>query len=499
MKFNVKLAAEITIKTRPVRKQFSQRLLANIRRLLNAADIAAEASLHWDLLQVQLADPSQAPDLVEILACTPGIAHFMRIEEFVLPELIAAGEGGNDAGGQNATVRAIANKVLELVGDTLQEQSFVVRCKRSGQHDFTSSDVERHVGSVLLKHSGAGGVQMRGADQTVRLEIKNDKLFVVRQRYESMGGYPLGCVAPVLSLVSGGYDSSVASFETIRRGMQTHYCFFNLGGSAHEVGVKQVSSYLWQRYGASHRTSFISVPFAEVVEGILLNVENPYMGVILKRMMYRAATRIAKAMEIDTLVTGESVSQVSSQTLKNLSVIDAATDRLVLRPLSTWDKSTIIHRANEIGVAEFAEHMPEYCAVISDKPTTAAKMERVERQEDTFDFALLDRAVESRKMISIDKIYQPELAVENVEIQATPLPQQVVVDLRSPDEQEKAPLVLHSNETLSIPFYKINRLFNQLDPSRSYLLYCDHGVMSKLHAVHLRAEGFSNVSVYRPE
>lgn len=489
MKFIVKLSPEITIKTRPVRKQFSGRLQANIRRVLKRNGIGSDVALRWDMLEIETESASQGEALAELLQRIPGIAHFLQVDEHPL----ALQEYSNDD-----LLHNIYLCVAETVGNQLDGKTFVVRCKRSGKHPFTSHEVERYVGGGLNQHTAAAGVQMRGADVTVNLEIKQNRLFVVKQRYTGMGGYPIGCVAPVLSLISGGYDSSVASYDAIRRGMETHFCFFNLGGHAHEVGVKQVSHYLWDQYAASHRTSFVSVPFEQVVEEILSTVRNAYMGVVLKRMMYRAATAIADAMHIDALLTGESVSQVSSQTIRNLSVIDSVTDKLVLRPLATWDKTAIIHLASDIGVAGYAERIPEYCAVISDKPTTAAKMDIVLQEEKNFDFAVLDAAIAQRELVGMDRIYQYDKVLEEVEVQSIPQPEQVVVDLRHSDEQERKPLVLHGNETVNIPFYKINRVFSTLDQNRNYLLYCDRGVMSKLHAVHLKAEGFNNVKVYQP-
>lgn len=170
---------------------------------------------------------------------------------------------------------------------------------------------------------------------------------------------------PVLSLISGGFDSTVSSFLTMKRGIRTHFCFFNLGGHAHELAVKEVAYYLWNRFGSSHNVNFVTVPFEGVVEEILTKVDNSQMGVILKRMMLRAATQVAKEMYVEAVVTGEAVAQVSSQTLTNLAVIDAATDHLVLRPLIAMDKQDIIDISVKIGAEELVKNIPEYCAVIS--------------------------------------------------------------------------------------------------------------------------------------
>src|SRR5690606_24216904 len=98
---------------------------------------------------------------------------------------------------------------------------------------------------------------------------------------------------------------------------------------------------------------FISIDFAPVVEEILTKVDNGLMGVVLKRQMLRAAEIVANNLHTAAIVTGEALGQVSSQTLSNLSVIDEATDKLVLRPLITMDKQEIINIAQQIGTADF--------------------------------------------------------------------------------------------------------------------------------------------------
>jgi thiamine biosynthesis protein ThiI len=260
----------------------------------------------------------------------------------------------------------------------------------------------------------------------------------------------------------------------------------------------EVAHYLWKKYGSSHRVLFISVPFEEVVGEILQKVDNSQMGVVLKRMMLRAATQIAERLSIDALVTGEAISQVSSQTLTNLKVIDSATDMLVLRPLIASHKQDIIDTAYAIGTAEFAKHMPEYCGVISVNPTTRAKPQRIEYEEAQFDMAILERALAGTRRVAIDRVIDElgeTLQVEQVE-QA--LPGQIVLDIRHPDAAEEQPLSLDGVEVQALPFYALNSRFKHLDENRQYLLYCDKGVMSRLHAHHLLSEGHANVRVYRP-
>ncbi len=483
MQFIVKYFPEITIKSKPVRKQFVKRLRENLRQQVKAVPAPVTVQSSWESLSVHCDSDDAAvhQQLVDILSCTPGIAFFMDVLEYPFLDLHDAFE-----------------KTRALWAERLAGRTFVVRCKRSGQHDFNSHDVEQYVGGGLNQHTDAAGVDLHHPEVTVRLELRGERLFIVNRRYDGLGGFPLGSLEPVVSLISGGFDSTVSSYLTMRRGMRTHFCFFNLGGRDHEIGVKEVALYLWMKYGAAARVKFISVPFEGVVAEILQQVQDSQMGVILKRMMLRAADRVAAELNVGALVTGESVAQVSSQTLTNLSVIDAVSDSLVLRPLITSDKSEIIDIAREIGTEAFAAAMPEYCGVISVKPTTRAKRDRIEYEESKFDFAALDEAIANARYINIDQIANDELRAEAVEELSVPVQDGVIIDVRHPSEEERKPLTVTGAEVVRIPFYELHSRFAELDPSRPYLLYCDKGVMSKLHASHLVEQGFDNVKVYRP-
>lgn len=483
MQFIIKYFPEITIKSKPVRARFSNQLANNLRTLLKSVDNDCQVKGGWDKLTVILSsdDAMVAARVVEVLKNTPGIAYFLEVLEYPL-------------GDMDETYRHTAAVYL----DQLAGQTFAMRCKRSGRnHDFKSGDIERYVGGLLNLNSDAKGVKLKNPDITVRVEIRDDLLFVVKARYAGLGGFPLGTMDPVLSLISGGFDSTVSSYLATKRGLTTHFCFFNLGGREHEIAVKEVAMYLWMKFGASHRVKFVAVPFEGVVAEILRAVDNSQMGVVLKRMMLRAASQVAEAMEIKALVTGEAVGQVSSQTLTNLSVIDGVTDTLVLRPLIMMDKVDIIHTAAAIGTEDFSKHIPEYCGVISDKPTTRARLEKIQKQENRFDFSILEKAVEGREVSYIDDIVLPARSSSVVEELADLPSNAVVVDIRHPDEIDRKPLQLN-NAIEEIPFYALNSRFASLDAETKYYLYCDKGIMSKLHANHLSEDGHSNVGVYRP-
>ena len=485
MKYILKYSPEITIKSRPVRTRFGRQLGRNLQNLCDRAGLPATVAARWDYVEVTLPeqlDPAAAGKVEEILGNTPGISSWERVRQFPLGDM-------DD----------ILERTLAIHGARLEGKTFAVRCKRAGKHDFRSMDVERFVGGGLKLRTAAAGVNLSRPEVLVQLEIRDRDLFVVETRQPGQGGFPAGTQDGVLSLISGGFDSAVSSYLAMRRGLRTHYLFFNLGGREHEIAVKEVAAYLWMKYGSARKVKFVTVPFEGVVAEILERVDDSQMGVVLKRMMLRAASRVASEMNLEALVTGESVAQVSSQTLANLALIDKVSEVLVLRPLAMADKQEIVDIARRIGTEEFSASIPEYCGVISVKPTTRARAHRIEREEARFDFTVLEEAITARRVRPIDNLQMDEHAeTGEVEISAAPPAGAVVLDIRHPDEEERHPLSLAGVEIVRVPFYKLNTVFGALDSRKSYYLYCDKGIMSRLHASHLRDKGHANVGVYRP-
>jgi tRNA uracil 4-sulfurtransferase len=479
MKLIIKFFPEITIKTRPVRKRFVSQLKANLRLLLPEVDPRARITGGWDSLEVVLGDdPAHQAAAIERLRNTPGIAHFVEVRDYPLVSL-----------------DALVDLCVDQFGAAVQGKVFAVRCKRVGRHEFSSQDAASRVGQALLDRCGARGVSLKAPEMAVRLEIREQTVWLLGTRHEGLGGFPLGTMEPVLSLLSGGFDSTVASYRMLQRGLLPHFVFFNLGGRAHELGVRQVAHHLWQRYAASHRLRFVSVPFDGVVSELLQNVENSQMGVVLKRMMLRAANRIAGRLDLDALITGEAIAQVASQTLPNLAVIDQASELLVLRPLITTSKTEIIDIARQIGAYAYVAGTPEYCGVISISPAVRTSREEVARAEADFNFEVLEAAIANARYLECRDLLE-DLTEDDQVLSAERIePGDVVLDIRAPDEQEARPLTLRRTSVVRVPFYELARRFPEMDPAATYLLYCDRGVMSRVHAQYLLDAGHRNVRV----
>lgn len=478
MKFIVKLFPEIIMKSESIRKRFVKVLRGNIHNILSKHDETARVIQHWDFLEVRFANQAMHPILRDELQRIPGIHHILSVEESPFVDL-----------------HDIFLQTMAKVGDELHGKTFCVRVKRRGKHEFDSMDVARYVGGGLNQHIESAKVQLKNPDIVVKLEIDHDRLLFVKDRHEGMGGFPISTQEDVLSLISGGFDSGVASYMFTRRGSRVHYVFFNLGGRAHEIGTKQMAYQLWQRYGSSHKVRFITVDFEPVVAEILTKIDDGQMGVVLKRMMVRAASAIAKKNRIEALVTGEALGQVASQTLTNLQMIDKVSDTLILRPLITHDKQDIIATAERIGTADIAKSMPEFCGVISKSPTVRAVEHQILATEDNFDFAVLQRAIDGALSLDIREVATEQQTDHTSEVCHEILDNEVVIDIRTPDEVDDEPLDLAG--VIEMPFYRLGTSFAELDQSKTYLLYCKKGVMSALQALYLKDKGFHNVKIFK--
>lgn len=478
-KFILKLFPEIMIKGSSAKRQMVGQLYVNLQTILERIDPEIAVRKFSDKIEV-ISPTSVLPEVREALLNTSGIEQILEALQFDNMD----------------SLDKIKVKVGELLCDSLKEKTFVVRAKRTGTHPFNSSELERTVGGYMLAHSEAKKVSLKNADVTVRIELIHNQLNVITAKYKGLSGFPIGTQGDILSLMSGGFDSTVASYLTMKRGIKTHFIFFNLGGNAHEIGVKQVALYLWSKFGSSHRVKFITVPFDDVLTEIFRSTAPTYMGVTLKRLMLMASEKIADELEIDALLTGESVAQVSSQTLRNLALIDQVCNKLILRPLSTVNKPEIISIASQIGTRHFAESMPEYCGVISQNPITHGSFKRMEKEAARFDYEVLNKAVENAQHIFVDEIVADinEMAAVEV-VHDLSSDEYTVIDIRAEGEPIQTPC-----ECLRIPFHQLKSEFEKLPQDKQYLLYCEKGIMSQLHAQYLRDDKkCENIRVYRPE
>jgi thiamine biosynthesis protein ThiI len=200
--------------------------------------------------------------------------------------------------------------------------------------------------------------------------------------------------------------------------------------------------------------------------------------------MYRTATAIGIQSRAQAIITGESIGQVSSQTLTNLNAIEPAAGLPVHRPLIGFDKSEIIERARAIGTAALSEQVREYCAIAPGKPVTAASVERVDREDAAMDPEVLDRAVAARRTIDLRSLSPTDLVAPY--LFTTEIPDDAVVfDCRT-EAQYNAwhlPGAIHRED------WDLLRSIPSLDRERTYVLYCAQGIQTAHLAEKMQRAG----------
>ncbi len=483
MKFIIKPFAEIIIKSKPVRKRYLNFLQVNLNLWLKKLDCDCYAKFSWDRWEVIIngdIDEYTYNNLIKTISRTPWVEVFMEVLEY-----------------EFSNFDDIFTQAKKIYLPKVEWKSFCVRVKRFWKHDFSSVDLERYIWWWLRQFAKDSYVKLKNSEVTVNIEVKENKFYLVKNKQYWIWGYPIWTQDKVLSLISGWFDSTVSSFSLMKRWAKLDYLFFNLWWKSHELAVKQVSNYLWRNFSSWYKARFITVNFEEVVPHLIKNVNHKYRWIILKRLFLMVADNIAKRSNYYSIIKGDSLGQVSSQTLKNMFVIDKASSTMVLRPLIWFNKQEIVDLSKKIWTYEYASNMPEYCWVISDKPSTWAKLENVLKEEKNIDFSIVDKAIENREVLKIDQVLTQE-NIYHIETVYIPWENQVIVDLREEQDFYDNPLSIEWVAVINIPFFDINNEFSSLDQSKEYLFYCDKGIMSKSHWEFLSSKWYKNIKIYKP-
>lgn len=307
---------------------------------------------------------------------------------------------------------AIAGLAEQVFDDALLEHArpgplrFRVRTTRSEKHfPLTSVEIDRAVGGRLKTRDPRLVVDLADPELVLGIDVRAEGAFVFARRLAGPGGLPVGTLGRALSLISGGIDSPVASWLAAKRGLSLGYVTFHSSPFIGENAKKKVIDlvHALSRYQPRHSRLWV-VPFAAVQVAIRDVGAPAYRTVLYRRMMQRIACRIAEREEAHALVTGESLGQVASQTLENLTCIQAAATLPVIRPLIAFDKEETIRLARRIGTFDLSSvQEPDCCTLfMPDKPVIRGKRELCDELETRFDVAgLVEQAQANAELVSI--------------------------------------------------------------------------------------------------
>lgn len=374
------LSGDIHLKSARTRRRFLRILRQNIR-------VALEATPGAELTGGPAGRMAITVDEADVDAAAAAAARVFGVYRVEQVARVPAGD-------LDQLVEAVASAArAEVTG-----RRFAVRVRRRGEHSWRSIDAERAIGSALL--DGSGGVDLTHPEVTVRVEVWDGDAFVTERRWPGADGLPLGTQPPVLSLLSGGFDSPVAAWLLMRRGCPVDLVHFTMDCAQSEHALA-VGYEVWRRWGAGTEPRAWVIEFREIKEALLDHVDSAHRQVVLKQLMFAAAAGLARREHHPVLVTGESVGQVSSQTITNLAEIDRAHDASVLRPLAGLTKEEIMGYARRIGTYDLSARAKEVCDLATGPVATAARRSDLRRANAALPADLVARALDARRVVSL--------------------------------------------------------------------------------------------------
>lgn len=294
-------------------------------------------------------------------------------------------------------------KPLLRLSESHQRCKFAIDTKRSNKRfPYTSVEVSRILGEVLNQRGWP--VDLKNPEVTFTVELAEKEAYLYSEKIPGLGGLPVGSAGRLVALLSGGIDSPVAAHRMQRRGspiIYLHFYNFTQVTNITKDKARRIVEIL-QRY--QPETKLYMIPFEEIQRAIIAVIPGKYRMIVYRRAMFEIANLVAEREAASGLVTGDSLGQVASQTLENLTVIYHKAEYPVFAPLIGYDKQEIVDMAKEIGTYE-TSILPysDCCSLFVDKhPETKADLERTEQVESGLRIDdQIERALESAEIVSV--------------------------------------------------------------------------------------------------
>ena len=351
------------------KKDFIHTLFLNIKHALKDYDVKVES--RFDHIYVYLNGNEYQPivDRLQDVSGIQGLSLVARIE--------------ND-------IEKIKESSLELI--KLEEgKTFKVKVKRSNKKfPLHSEEITRIVALVILKNTHLK-VDVHNPDILLNIEVRDEGTYIFVKTFPGAGGYPLGVAGKSMHMLSGGIDSPVAAYLMMKRGVTIECIHFASPPYTQEAVIYKLMDLLAKLNRYQPRIRLHIVPFTKIQEAIYDNTPESYCITLMRRMMYRLASKLARRRNCPVISTGESVGQVASQTLQSMATINEVTSTPVIRPCATMDKLEIIKLSKKIDTYDISIRPYEDCCTIftPKAPKTAPKLEEAKQYEEKFDYESL--------------------------------------------------------------------------------------------------------------
>ena len=298
----------------------------------------------------------------------------------------------------------VKEEVLNLL-KAKEFTTFKVESKRSNKKlNTTSVLLSKNLGAHILKNIQSLKVDVKNPEILVNVEYRINNTLVYFESIKGLGGYPVGTLGKGLLMLSGGIDSPVAGYLTIKRGVKIEAIYFESPPHTSNEAKNKVKDLAKKLAVYNNDIILHVVNFTEIQEAIYKNIPHDYLITIMRRMMYRISAIIASRRNAKILINGESIGQVASQTLTSMSAINEVVSLPVIRPLACFDKLDIIDIAKNIDTYETSILPFEDCCTIfvPKHPVINPSIEKCREYEELVPFKdLIYEAVKNHEMITI--------------------------------------------------------------------------------------------------
>lgn len=323
-----------------------------------------------------------ADAVVEVLKTIPGIYSFSKVSrcESDLEE-----------------IKALALNTLKNLD--LTNKTFKVETNRANKNfTMTSLEITKEISRHLFRNIDNLKADVHNPDITINVDVRLEGTFIYTESIYGMGGLPSSSLGKAMLMISGGIDSVVAGLEVVRRGMDIEAIHYASPPYTSDMALQKVVDLLQviTKYKSDCKILLHVVPFTNIQKSIYENVRDDYGITIMRRMMYRIAERVAKKQKTLTIVNGENIGQVASQTLESIFVINNVTNMPIIRPLATLDKKDIIEKAIKYGTYDISIRPYEDCCTVfvPKHPQIKPRLDVAVDLENKFDYeSLIDEAI----------------------------------------------------------------------------------------------------------
>lgn len=307
---------------------------------------------------------------------------------------------------EEVTEDAILKCSLEIMRIQKFKTFKVVTNRSDKKFPIKSMDMNNIVGGHILKNIECK-VDVHNPDIYLNIEIRNEAVYYYTNGVKGLGGYPVSTLGRGLLMLSGGIDSPVAGYMTIKRGVELYYLYFESRPHTSIEARNKVIELARKLEKYNSHGKLMVVNFTKIQETIYKNLDTTYLITIMRRMMYRIAERVAKKNKCLAIVNGESVGQVASQTLSSMVAVNDVTNYPILRPLCSFDKLDIIDISKKIDTYDISILPYEDCCTVfvPKHPVINPNLKFIYEEESKIDFEpLLKEAVDTIEVVDLKEV-----------------------------------------------------------------------------------------------